>query len=271
MNIKCFFLMLSNSSTKMSKEYEKNNSNGIKKLLLKTAISKVKNVYNKCGWNIKAKDKEKIDKKINILDDLLSQEFVKSKLNKNGIASSVELKSHHFFDSRALHYDSSGCQLGKDDIDSIVFNGVDRNNFIATSVNINFSNSRLSGAIIKYDGNKALVRADFSNATLNDVEIKLPIKLDVNYDFTGAKLNNTKIKLDVPNGGLSEINLASLFGDDNNYRDGSVLKSILTIDDKNIKLKLLGKLKKAYESNPNYFERHRDVKTEFLKQYNYFK
>lgn len=271
MNIKYFFLMLRNSSTKMSNEYEKNNSNEIKKLLLKTAISKVRNVYKNCGWNVKVKDKEKIDKNINILDNLLSQEFVKSKLNKNSIASSVELKSHHFFDSRALHYNSSGCQLGKDDIDSIVFNGVDRNNFIATSVNVDFSNSTLSGAKIEFEGNKALVRADFSNATLKDVEIKLPIKLDVNYDFTGAKLNNTKIKLDVPSGGLSEINLVSLFGDDNNYRDGSVFKSILTIDDKNIKSKLLGKLKEAYDSNPNYFEKNRNVEADFLKQYNHFK
>ncbi|WP_272677807.1 hypothetical protein [Providencia sp. PROV019] len=271
MNIKHYFVMLSNSSTKMIKEYEKSNSTEIKKKLLKKHLLKVMNVYNARGWNIKEKDKNKIDKAINVLDNIIHNEFLKSNLNKNGIASSVEIKSHHLLDRISLHYDSSCRQLGRKDIDSIFFDGVDRNNLMSTNVNIDFSNSILSGAIIKYDGNKALVRADFSNANLNDVKIKLPIKLGVDYNFTGAKLNNTDIEIGIPSGNLSEVNLVSLFGEDGNYIDSSAFKSILTINDKNIKLRLLNELKKAYESNRKYFEKHRNVEAEFLKQYNYFK
>ncbi|MBQ0363173.1 hypothetical protein J7T10_11625, partial [Providencia rettgeri] len=72
MNVKSFFLTLSNSSTKISKEYEKNNSDANKKLLLKTVISKVKNVYKKCALDVEIKDKLKINKQINILNDVLN-------------------------------------------------------------------------------------------------------------------------------------------------------------------------------------------------------
>ncbi|MEY0972276.1 hypothetical protein [Providencia huaxiensis] len=63
----------------------------------------------------------------------------------------------------------------------------------------------------------------------------------------------------------------SLFGEDGNYINSSAFKSILTINDKNIKLGLLSELNKAYESNRKYFEKHKNVEAEFLKQYNYFK
>ncbi|WP_272665916.1 hypothetical protein [Providencia sp. PROV110] len=229
MNVKSFFLTLSNSSTKISKEYEKNNSDANKKLLLKTVISKVKNVYKKCALDVEIKDKLKINKQINILNDVLNIGPVKSKISGN----------------------------------NIIFNWEDKKTFKPSSINADFSNSTLSDMRIASSEQTPLIRADFSNATLNNVDIKLPIKSDVNYNFDKAKLNNTRIELDIPSGELSQLNLLALFGDDNHYSN-NVFQSVLTINDKKIKNDLLSKLKKSFDSNIRYFDNKHDIKDKFL-------
>ncbi|MEQ5732103.1 hypothetical protein ABN362_00205 [Providencia alcalifaciens] len=263
MNVKSFFLTLSNSSTKISKEYEKNNSDANKKLLLKTVISKVKNVYKKCALDVEIKDKLKINKQINILNDVLNIGPVKSKISGNNIINSMEVKSHSMSDSIALHYDSSDCQLEKTDINNIIFNWEDKKTFKPSSINADFSNSTLSDMRIASSEQTPLIRADFSNATLNNVDIKLPIKSDVNYNFDKAKLNNTRIELDIPSGELSQLNLLALFGDDNHYSN-NIFQSVLTINDKKIKNDLLSKLKKSFDSNVRYFDNKHDIKDKFL-------
>lgn len=268
MGIKTLIYKLNNSSTKMLEVYKKNPSEANKKILLSMAISKINNTYSQYGWDIKSENKEKITKKINIINSFISINTEKSNTKELNSSSLIQIKSGHKLDRFAAYYDYSNKIITAEDMSKLLLNSTYDGPIHISSTNIDFSGSNLSNTVVDTSNNMPLLRANFSDAIAENTQIKIPVKVDVDYNFTNANLKGAKITLDIDYDNLSDTVMNSLFGSDStNYKN--VFSSISTIDNKylGIKQAAFKMLAKAYAGRKDYFEKNREIKKYFSKQY----
>ncbi|HGY1113757.1 MULTISPECIES: hypothetical protein [Providencia] len=268
MGIKTLIYKLNNSSTKMLEVYKKNPSEANKKILLSMAISKINNTYSQYGWDIKSENKEKITKKINIINSFISINTEKSNTKELNSSPLIQIKSGHKLDRFAAYYDYSNKIITAEDMSKLLLNSTYDGPIHISSTNIDFSGSNLSNTVVDTSNNMPLLRANFSDAIAENTQIKIPVKVDVDYNFTNANLKGAKITLDIDYDNLSDTVMNSLFGSDStNYKN--VFSSISTIDNKylGIKQAAFKMLAKAYAGRKDYFEKNREIKKYFSKQY----
>ncbi|HEM7131292.1 TPA: hypothetical protein U2I51_000718 [Providencia rettgeri] len=268
MGIKTLIYKLNNSSTKMLEVYKKNPSEANKKILLSMAISKINNTYSQYGWDIKSENKEKITKKINIINSFISINTEKSNTKELNSSPLIQIKSEHKLDRFAAYYDYSNKIITAEDMSKLLLNSTYDGPIHISSTNIDFSGSNLSNTVVDTSNNMPLLRANFSDAIAENTQIKIPVKVDVDYNFTNANLKGAKITLDIDYDNLSDTVMNSLFGSDStNYKN--VFSSISTIDNKylGIKQAAFKMLAKAYAGRKDYFEKNREIKKYFSKQY----
>ncbi|MEZ2682530.1 hypothetical protein [Providencia rettgeri] len=268
MGIKTLIYKLNNSSTKMLEVYKKNPSEANKKILLSMAISKINNTYSQYGWDIKSENKEKITKKINIINSFISINTEKSNTKELNSSPLIQIKSGHKLDRFAAYYDYSNKIITAEDMSKLLLNSTYDGPIHISSTNIDFSGSNLSNTVVDTSNNMPLLRANFSDAIAENTQIKIPVKVDVDYNFTNANLKGAKITLDIDYDNLSDTVMNSLFGSDStNYKN--VFSSISTIDNKylGIKQAAFKILAKAYAGRKDYFEKNREIKKYFSKQY----
>ncbi|MFS4411176.1 hypothetical protein [Providencia sp. T47] len=268
MGIKTLIYKLNNSSTKMLEVYKKNPSEANKKILLSMAISKINNTYSQYGWDIKSENKEKITKKINIINSFISINTEKSNTKELNSSPLIQIKSGHKLDRFAAYYDYSNKIITAEDMSKLLLNSTYDGPIHISSTNIDFSGSNLPNTVVDTSNNMPLLRANFSDAIAENTQIKIPVKVDVDYNFTNANLKGAKITLDIDYDNLSDTVMNSLFGSDStNYKN--VFSSISTIDNKylGIKQAAFKMLAKAYAGRKDYFEKNREIKKYFSKQY----
>lgn len=268
MGIKTLIYKLNNSSTKMLEVYKKNPSEANKKILLSMAISKINNTYSQYGWDIKSENKEKITKKINIINSFISINTEKSNTKELNSSPLIQIKSGHKLDRFAAYYDYSNKIITAEDMSKLLLNSTYDGPIHISSTNIDFSGSNLSNTVVDTSNNMPLLRANFSDAIAENTQIKIPVKVDVDYNFTNANLKGAKITLDIDYDNLSDTVMNSLFGSDStNYKN--VFSSISTIDNKYLEIKQAAfkMLAKAYAGRKDYFEKNREIKKYFSKQY----
>ncbi|MEQ5566000.1 MULTISPECIES: hypothetical protein [Providencia] len=266
MSIKNFFYTMSNSSTKMLEVYIKNSSEANKKNVFNMAFSKISNIYNRYGWDVEGKGKEKITKQIKILNYLVDINTDKSKNSDS--SHLLHVKSEHKLDMLAAYYDYSNKKITAESMVKLLLGSTYNRNIHVSSANIDFSGSDLSNTIVETSNNIPLLRANFSEANAENTKINIPVKIDVDYNFTNTNLKNATIKLDIQYDNLSDTVMSSLFGNDD-FPYKSVFSSISTIDNKyiGIKQEAFNKLAKAYAGRKDYFEKNSLIKQSFLEQY----
>lgn len=266
MSIKNFFYTMSNSSTKMLEVYIKNSSEANKKNVFNMAFSKISNIYNRYGWNVEEKGKEKITKQIKILNHLVDINTDKSKNSDS--SHLLHVKSEHKLDMLAAYYDHSKKEITAEDMVKLLLNITYNGAIRANSVNVDFSGSTLSNTIVDTSNNTPLLRANFSNAIAENSQIKIPVKIDVDYNFTNTNLTGAKINLNIHYDNLTDTDMRGLFGSDS-FGHKSVFSSISTIDNKYIEVKQAAfkELAKAYDRRKDYFKSNALVGDEFLNQY----
>ncbi|EKT54728.1 MULTISPECIES: hypothetical protein [Providencia] len=268
MGIKTLIYKLNNSSSKMLEVYKKNPSEANKKNLLSMVISKINNTYSQYGWDIESENKEKITKQINIINSFISINTEKSNTKELRSSPLIQIKSEHKLDRLAAYYDYSNKIITAEDMSKLLLNSTYDGTIHISSANIDFSGSNLSNTVVDTSNNMPLLRANFSDAIAENTQIKIPVKVDVDYNFTNANLKGAKITLDIDYDNLSDTVMNSLFGSDStNYK--SVFSSISTIDNKylGIKQAAFKMLAKAYAGRKDYFEKNRVIKQYFLEQY----
>ncbi|EOV8089228.1 hypothetical protein ACOMXT_003080 [Providencia rettgeri] len=266
MSIKTLFYTMRNSSTKMLEVYTKNRSETNKKTLLNMALSKISNIYNRYGWDIEEKGKEKIAKQNKVLNHLV--DINTDKLKNSDSNHLLQVKSEHKLDMLAAYYDYSNKKITAESMVKLLLGSTYNRNIHISSANIDFSGSDLSNTVVETSNNIPLLRANFSDANAENTKINIPVKIDVDYNFTNTNLKNATIKLDIQYDNLSDTIMSSLFGHDG-FPYKSVFSSISTIDNKYIGIKrdLFKMLKKAYDNRENYFESNGLVEEEFINQY----
>ncbi|MBI6189619.1 hypothetical protein JEP98_10670 [Providencia rettgeri] len=266
MSIKNFFYTMSNSSTKMLEVYIKNSSEANKKNVFNMAFCKISNIYNRYGWDVEGKGKEKITKQIKILNHLVDINTDKSKNSDS--SHLLHVKSEHKLDMLAAYYDHSNKKITAESMMNFLLGSIYNRDIHVSSANINFSGSDLSNTVVETSNNIPLLRADFSDANAENTEINIPVKIDVDYNFTNTNLKNATIKLDIQYDNLSDTVMSSLFGNDD-FPYKSVFSSISTIDNKYIEVKQAAfkELAKAYDRRKDYFKSNALVGDEFLNQY----
>ncbi|PCQ36608.1 hypothetical protein [Providencia rettgeri] len=230
------------------------------------AFSKISNIYNRYGWDVEGKGKEKITKQIKILNYLVDINTDKSKNSDS--SHLLHVKSEHKLDMLAAYYDHSNKKITAESMVKLLLGSTYNRNIHVSSANIDFSGSDLSNTVVETSNNIPLLRANFSEANAENTKINIPVKIDVDYNFTNTNLKNATIKLDIQYDNLSDTVMSSLFGNDS-FPYKSVFSSISTIDNKYIGIKrdLFKMLENAYVRRKDYFKNNILIEDEFLKQY----